>query len=119
MSNSTQRQEVYQPACQDGSGGMCVTKGQCPPELRPETINANACPKDLECCFGRKKNKRNKFDLICIWIFFYFVAAQNDKSCRSRGGQCTPVARCGNAPVFREAIDCNTARGEVCCIFVF
>ncbi|OXA61372.1 U-scoloptoxin(19)-Tl1a [Folsomia candida] len=85
----------FQPACQDGSGGICVTLGDCPPALRPASNNTNACPPGLECCFG---------------------PAENDRACRSRGGECTSTERCGKAPVFREANDC--AAGEVCCIFL-
>jgi len=85
------------PACQDGSGGMCVEEGQCPPDLRPQANSTIACGPGEECCFG---------------------PPANDRSCRSRGGECTSPAACGRAPIFREANDCDSKRGEVCCIFV-
>jgi len=87
---------VY-PACQDGSGGMCVPQGECPEELK-STHNSTtvACPAGKECCFGPPKS---------------------DKSCGSRGGQCMAANLCGvNAPRFLEATDCDRAKGEICCI---
>ncbi|ODM89261.1 hypothetical protein Ocin01_17424 [Orchesella cincta] len=93
----TSEQRPVYPACQDGSGGMCVPAGTCPSQLKPETSEPGACESGKECCFG---------------------APSNDKTCSSRGGECKPTKECGSAPVFLEAKDCDQKNGQVCCILI-
>ncbi|CAL8102218.1 unnamed protein product [Orchesella dallaii] len=93
---SSQNRPVY-PACQDGSGGMCVPSGTCPQKFKPESSEPTACGSGKECCFG---------------------APENDKTCASRGGECKQTKECGSAPTFLEAEDCDQKNGQVCCILI-
>jgi len=92
-----QNRRVYR-ACQDGSGGMCVLKNECPVGLKPteQPSNSKACEPNEECCYG---------------------FPTTETSCEARGGECMSGTNCGNRHHITQATSCGAAKS--CCVLTF
>lgn len=53
-----------------------------------------------------------------MMLCFFSLAPSNDKTCGSRGGECTSAKQCSSGPKYLDAVDCDQKQGQVCCILI-